>query len=243
MLSPGPILALGLALIHGFAPQLKISKIIPPHRWTSFAGGVSISYVFLEIFPELSHAQTEVEHLGFPLITYLENHVYILALMGLVVFYGLDILALKSRSRNQAVSDLEQTSPLTFWIHTAAFAAVNVILGYLLQNLDSHGLATCLLFFVAVALHLFVIDDNLREHHQKLYDRQGRWLLTAAIVAGAIVGQVAKLDEAAIAVVWSFVAGNIILSVLKRELPDERKSCFWSFASGAIAYAILLLVI
>ncbi len=57
MISPGLILAIALALVHSFASQLPIFSIIPKFRWLSFAGGVSLSYVFLEIFPELRHAQ------------------------------------------------------------------------------------------------------------------------------------------------------------------------------------------
>ena len=79
MISTGLILAICLALIHGFVAELPIFSIIPRFRWISFAGGVSLSYVFLEIFPELSHAQEELQHSELELLKYLENHVYILA--------------------------------------------------------------------------------------------------------------------------------------------------------------------
>ena len=48
--------------------------------------------MFLEIFPELSHAQEELQHSDILLVQYLENHVYILALIGLLVFYVLNFL-------------------------------------------------------------------------------------------------------------------------------------------------------
>lgn len=236
MISPGLILAIALALVHGFAPRLPIFSFIPRFRWTSFAGGVSLGYVFLEIFPELSHAQEELQHNEILLVQYLENHVYILALMGLIVFYGLDLLALRAKSQSQSPS-----KSAIFWIHISAFATLNVIFGYLLQDLSEHSLIACILFFIAVALHFFIIDENLREHHQSLYDKQGRWVLVGAIILGALVGQVANLNEAAIALVWSFLAGSIILNVLKRELPDEKETCFGSFISGTALFAILLL--
>ena len=69
-------------IFHAFVAKLNISKLIPEFRWISFAGGVSIGYVFVEIFPELSHAQEELEHSSIPFIAYLENHVYILAMLG-----------------------------------------------------------------------------------------------------------------------------------------------------------------
>lgn len=243
MEGPGLYLAIGLALIHAFVSKLNVVNVIPEHRWMSFAGGVSIGYVFLEIFPELSHAQEELEHSAFPLAAYLENHVYILALLGLLVFYGLDILALTSRRQNRSENTVDSTSPAVFWIHISAFAVLNIIFGYLLQNLVDHSLLQCLLYFIAVALHFFILDHNLREHHKTPYDKQGRWFLTAAIMVGAIAGQATRLNEAALSIIWSFLAGSIILNILKRELPDERKSCFGSFVGGMALYTGLLLLI
>ncbi|NEQ50744.1 MAG: hypothetical protein F6K11_11510 [Leptolyngbya sp. SIO3F4] len=243
MSGPGFVLAIGLALIHAFVSKLNVFSFIPEFRWMSFAGGVSIGYVFLEIFPELSHAQEAIEHSNIPFIAYLENHVYMLALLGLLVFYGLDILALKSRQQNRIENDQDRTHHTVFWIHIAAFAVLNIIVGYLLQELTGHTLLQCLLFFVAIALHFFIIDHSLREHHQAPYDKYGRWLLTAAIMIGAIAGQSLHLSEAGILAVWSFLAGSIILNILKRELPDEVKSCFMSFFSGTALYTTLLLLV
>ena len=242
MVSPGLILAISLALVHGFATRLPIFSIIPRFRWTSFAGGVSLSYVFLEIFPELSHAQEELQHSDILLVQYLENHVYILALMGLLVFYGLNFLALKAQSLKQSQSEKIHEGAIVFWIHIGAFAFLNVIFGYLLQDLSEHSAVACILFFSAVALHFFIIDENLREHQKSLYDRKGRWFLVGAVILGAVIGQVTHLNEAAVAIIWSFLTGSIILNVLKRELPDEKETCIWSFITGTVLFSILVLL-
>ncbi|NEQ96467.1 MAG: hypothetical protein F6K30_07055 [Cyanothece sp. SIO2G6] len=243
MQGPGLILAIGLAIIHSFLSTLNISAFIPEHRWISFAGGVSIGYVFLEVFPELSHAQEELEHSTIPFVAYLENHVYLLALMGLLVFYGLDIWVRSSQHQLQADenSASHTARPVTFWIHITVFAAINGIFGYLLQDIGNHGLFQCLIFFAAIALHFFIIDHNLREHHTRSYEKKGRWILTAAIMVGAIAGQTLHLNEAALSIVWSFLAGSLILNILKRELPDTNESCFGSFLGGAALYTGLLL--
>ena len=161
MVNPGLILAIALALVHGFATRLPIFSIIPRFRWTSFAGGVSLSYVFLEVFPELSHAQEELQHSEIPLMEYLENHVYMMALLGLIVFYGLNLLALRAKPLPQSISSIEHSNLTIFWIQIVGFALLNVILGYLLQDLSEHSLLDCILFFTSVALHLYIIDDNL----------------------------------------------------------------------------------
>ncbi len=71
MQGPGLILVFGLAMIHAFVSKLNVYAFIPERRWMSFAEGVSVGYVFLEIFPELSHSQQELEHSTIPLISYL----------------------------------------------------------------------------------------------------------------------------------------------------------------------------
>ena len=60
------------------------------------------------------------------------------------------------------------------------------------------------------------MDENLREHQQYLYDKQGRWFLVGTIILGALVGQIAHVSKAAITLIWSFLAGSIILKVLQR---------------------------
>jgi zinc transporter ZupT len=91
-----------------------------------------------------------------------------------------------------------------------------------------------------MALHFVVNDNGLREHHREVYDRIGRWILAAAIIVGWVIGQGTEIHEAAIAVLFAFLAGGVILNVLKEELPDERQSKFWAFALGAAIYAALL---
>jgi hypothetical protein len=49
------------------------------------------------------------------------------------------------------------------------------------------------------------------------------------------------LPELAISSLFAFLAGSIIMNVLKEELPEERASRFSAFAAGALLYAILLL--
>jgi hypothetical protein len=79
-MSLGFILALCLALLHIFAGKLRLVEAIPRCRWTSLAGGISIAYIFLDVFPELAHAQEAIAHSEVPLLSYLEQHVYLLSL-------------------------------------------------------------------------------------------------------------------------------------------------------------------
>jgi hypothetical protein len=55
------LLVTGLMLVHLFAGKLRFLEGTPRSRWLSMAGGISVAYVFLHVFPELEEAQ---QHIG-----------------------------------------------------------------------------------------------------------------------------------------------------------------------------------
>ena len=58
-----------------------------------------------------------------------------------------------------------------------------------------------------------------------------------------MVGLFFGVSEAAIAVLFGFLAGGVIIeNVLKEELPEDRESRIWALALGAAAYDAILLV-
>jgi hypothetical protein len=59
---------------------------------------------------------------------------------------------------------------------------------------------------------------------------------------GWAIGLFLEISEAALAVLFGFLAGGVVMNVLKEELPEERESSFWAFALGAAAYAVVLLI-
>jgi len=235
------IAALGLALVHLYAGKLRFLEGTPRSVWLSVAGGVSVAYVFVHLLPEVGEVQeTLAEALGSAL-GFLENHGYLVALLGLVVFYGLERAA--KASRKARGGEAQATSSGVFWLHIGSFTLYNLLVGYLLVRRPEQGLLELVLFFTAMALHFVVNDFGLREHHKAAYTRSGRWVLAAAVLLGWLLALFGRASEALLALLLAFLAGGVILNVLKEELPAERESRFWPFAFGATAYAALLLLL
>ena len=230
-----PALGLGLAAVHLFAGRLWFLDGLPRSRALSFAGGVSVSYVFVHLFPEVQEAGAAIHESEFgPLALFAEHHVYLVSLAGFVLFYGLERFAQRS-GRGEEDSDV-------FWLHVGSFGAYNALVGYLLLHREEAGVASLLFFFVAMALHFVVNDHGLRDHHGSLYRRRGRWLLAAAVALGVALGAAVAVPAGVLAVLFAFLAGGIVLNVIKEELPEERESRFPAFAVGAAGYAALLLL-
>jgi hypothetical protein len=233
--------AVALTVVHLVAGRLRFLEGIPRSRWLSAAGGISVSYVFIHLLPELQRGQAAVEEAG--RLPWLERQVWLLALVGLAVFYGLEHLALSSRRRSQQESGEDATGSAAFWVSIGAFALYNALIGYLLLHREEEGAVALATFAFAMAVHFLVTDYSLREHHKRAYAKVGRLLLCVALLVGWAVGLALELSAAAIAVPLAFLGGAVILNVLKEELPTERQSRFLPFLFGAGGYSILLLAV
>jgi hypothetical protein len=248
--------ALALALVHLLTPSMRFLGGTPRSAWLSIAGGVAVAYVFVHLLPELAARQADISRaVGDAGLHFAERHVYLIALLGLAVFYGLDKLAKRSRGqvpegrgaggsgRATATPPDAATSPGVFWIHMASFGVYNALIGYLLLHREVPGVRSLVFFAVAMALHFVVTDYGLNEDHKAQYRRTGRWVLVVAVAAGFVVGAATEIPAAALAVLVAFLAGGVMLNVLKEEVPNERQSRFWAFALGMGVYAALLLTV
>ncbi len=234
------ISVLALAMVHLFAGALNFLGGIPRSRWLSIAGGISVAYVLVHLLPELSKGQEAVEEAAC-LLPFLERHVYLMALLGLAVFYGVERSA--RRAKHGSPHAERPTTGRAFWLSVVSFAVYNAVIGYLLVHREDDSLSGLVLFSVALGVHFVVNDFGLRERHREAYVRVGRRLLAAGILAGWAVGELTEISEAAIALLIGFLAGGVILNVMKEELPQERQSRFYAFAAGATGYAALLIAV
>jgi hypothetical protein len=236
------LLALGLAAVHLFSGRLRFLGVFPRSRWLSAAGGISVAYVFVHLLPDLAEEQETIREAVGESFNFLEYHVYLVALVGLVVFYGLDRAAKVSRRRRRNAGKEDSAEAGVFWLHVVSFAAYNALVGYLLLHREVPGLGSLLLFAFALGVHFVVNDFGLREDHKGLYERTGRWVLAAAVFVGWGIGLLFEVPEAGLGVLFAFLAGGVVLNVMKEEIPEERESSFGAFVVGAAAYAAVLLI-
>lgn len=235
------LFAVSLAAVHTLAGRLRLLDRVPRSRWLSFAGGVSVSYVFVHLLPELGEHQEAFADAG-PVAGFVDRHVYLLALVGFASFYGLERLAQRSRERHDG-NGAATTFGVVFGLHVGSFALYNVLIGYLLVHRETPGVASLLFFAVAMGLHFLVNDTGLRHHHRDAYDHVGRWLLALAVIVGWLLGSILTVRSLTVGALTAFLGGGVVLNVIKEELPAERESRFWAFAVGAAGYAALLLAI
>lgn len=228
-----------LACVFVFGKYLRISAPRHARRWLSAAAGASVAYVFVQALPEISEVQhvftrvTIGRGLPFP-----ELRVYTAALIGFLFFYGLENIVSRSRAPRRAQQ--EAASRSTYRLQLGGFAAYAGMIGYLMVH--QRTLPT-LFYLIGMALHFLGVEHSFEREYGRIYDRSGRWLLAAAILAGGSAGIFTSMSEELLATLLGLNFGGVIINSMVMELPTKEDGRFWPFCLGAIAYSLVLLLI
>jgi hypothetical protein len=223
------LLAVGvLAALHVAAGSIWPSAEDMHPRTRSFAGGLTVAYVFAHVLPDLAEKQAIwLEHRPDRPFLWFQEQIYVGALIGLLIAYGIGHVTRKAEGPR-------------FWIAIASFALYNMIIGYYVAQVQKT--AGLVLAVVALGAHLLVDDHALVRDGGERF-RNGRFVLAAAILVGGWLGATVDLPEPVLAVVFALLAGGIILRALNEEIPPEHEGRFTFFALGAVGYALMVLAV
>lgn len=205
------------------------------HRTISAAAGISVAYVFVDVLPELELQRKAITGaVAGGEVMFAEQRLYLLALVTFVVVYGLEHMVLISRGRGSG-------STAVFRLQLAGYALYSALIGYLVVDRAERGVLPLALYTFAMAVHFLIVDHSLAEEHAGAYAPSMRILLAASVLAGWLIAVVTPLSEALVARLFAVLAGGVILTSLRAELPDDREGRFWPFCLGAASYTAVLL--
>ena len=225
---PAAILETGAAALLFMATFLVGGRVHPlravvhdERSIISFGAGMSVAYVFVHLMPELHDVRSAfAASVSMPL-RYEGMAIYFVALVGFLVFYGLDHL--RTRLRESATAE---QAGAALKLHVGGFAAYVLLVAYLLvHNLAETPTSTALYAF-AIAVHFLGVDHALREEHGAAYERVGRFVLAGMAILGWGVGLLISLPPYVIALCVAFVSGAIIMNSTIMELPSEKDGRF-----------------
>ena len=205
-------------------------------RWISIAAGVSVATIFVDLLPEISEKQARFSaNAPAGAALFPEQAIYLAAMLGFVLFYGLEYMVTASPAGER------KDSVATFSLRIATFAGYSGLIAYLLVDNPWNGIQSLLLYALAMAFHMLLVDHSLAEQGGEMYERYGRWILALAVMAGWSVGIFASIPEVWLARITGFVCGGVIMNSLVVELPEGRGGRFWYFVLAAAAYAFVLI--
>lgn len=241
--------ALLLAFVHQWALYLHLNTGERRKYWFALADGVSITYIFLQLLPEISHLLHETsEHHdrtymfgggADTILGWMEHHPFFPLLVGFTSFYGLEKWIEKSSPKKPSTDQINLS--VHFWVHIVGLSLYKVLLGYLLTRTD--GWISLGVFTVAMGLHFLVMDVHLLEMHQRAYTLFGRWALIAAFMTGWGIGTQVAISPPLLALLLSFVAGSAVLMIIQDEFSDNHPTCFPVFVGSVALYSGLMFVL
>jgi hypothetical protein len=225
------ISVLVFGLVHLLAEKTKKLDRITHGKFLSMGGGVAIAYVFIDLLPKLCKSDALVTTALQGAFPYFARHVYIMALAGFLLFFGVAQTSNRPKSKHR------------FWLSLSSYALFNFFVGYAVVDQDNIEVRPLLLFTIAMALHYFTNDYTLSQEHGKIYRKQGRWILALALLLGWLTGAWVTLSEPAIALISAFIGGGVIMNVTRHELPSDRPNSLQSFFFFTLLYTALLLFV
>lgn len=228
--------ALVFASVYVFGHRLRATA--HHRRWVSIAAGVSVSTIFIDLLPEISERQASFatgQHRGEALFP--EQAIYLAAMLGFVLFYGLEYMVTASASTESEPNRAFST------VRIASFAGYSSLIAYLVVRGEWSSVWSLLLYSLAMAFHLLLVDHSLAREQAELYKNRGRWILALAVMIGWSVGMIASIPEQWLARITGFVCGGVIMNTLVVELPEGRGGRFWPFVFAAAAYSFVLIVV
>ena len=109
----------------------------------------------------------------------------------------------------------------------------------MIERAERGALALAVYAF-AMAVHFLIVDHALSEEHGRAYAPRGRWVLAASVLVGWFVGEVTPVSEPVVARLFAVLAGGVVITSLRAELPNDREGRFWPFCLGSVVFATFL---
>jgi hypothetical protein len=217
---------------HLWAEKIRNLGIVSNSRFFSMGSGVAIAYVFVDLLPKLSEGDSLVKQKLWELFPYFEHHVYVMALLGFILFFTVD--RSKAIIKNQSAY---------FLLSLSSYALFNFLVGYAVVDKNNLEVQPLILFTIAIALHYFMNDYSLSMAHGNEYRQHGRWVLIMSLFLGWLTGVWIELSETGVALVSAFIGGGVIMNVTRHELSEEKPNSLGAFLIAAIIYTAILLSI
>jgi hypothetical protein len=237
------VAAIAFAAVFLFGRRLQVSRKGWRRASVSAGAGAAVAYVFVHLLPDLEEAgRAFVQATAARTLWFAESRVYLAALAGFVVFYGLEHLVAWSRRTVQPEeAGAEGDSPV-FLLHIGGFSVYAAMVTYLMVRGTGLAEASIALYAVAMALHFLSLDHSLLREHAARYLRPGRYILATAVLAGWVCGALVEVPTPVVCALTGLVSGGVIMNSMIMELPREKEGKFWPFVLGAAVYAAIVLL-
>lgn len=205
-------------------------------RWHALSAGVVVAYVFVNVMPELEEHRPTIAGSAIGTLLDTDKRIYLWALTGFVAFAGLSRLRRATAGEHRRAAELYACT-------IAGYALYVLLIGYLLIRREDASALSLGLYVFAIGLHLFMMDGELAEEFDRLYEPTGRVLLVSCALLGWALGMAEAFPDYLTSRLFAFLAGGVLITSVHAEARAEEGVRFLWFVGGAGAYATILMLV
>lgn len=217
-------IAIGLTVLLGVIDYLseghfRRRKGLFKERLVSFAAGLSVSYIFLHLFPQIYLAAHEVPRL-----------IFMAMLAGFVVYHATEKLIYQYAPRDEVINDIELEHSITMFFYHFA-------IGIVFLSLIRQTVLDGILFFIPVSLHVII---NALPHAHRFQKISVKAFFSSAPLLGVILALMVPIPPVIYALLFGIVAGLLLFVEAREVVPRRRAESIVWFLIGVVAYGFLI---
>lgn len=220
------LLSISLGVIHFFSGKFK-PETGPKHfRVISFAAGISIAYLFLDLLP---HTYDAAEHL--------KKWVFIFLLLGFAVLHLAEKYVYKH-------ADFEHTPGYLMKIHFISFFVYYFLVGIVLKERVHENIIEGAFFLFPIIIHAGLSSASLAQIHGRLRENFWRKIaLSLSPLLGVILAILFTIPLVLNNILISLIAGALLYIMVKEFLPEKKEGQPLFFVLGMILFIFINLMI
>jgi zinc transporter ZupT len=217
------VFALGLGLLLGII-HFYSEKLTPPegtkrYRVISFAAGISIAYLFLNLLP---HTYEAAAHL--------KNFVFVFLLLGFVLFHLAEKLIYKHTDQEKLARELKE-------VHSVSFFLYHFTIGIVLYDKVLTSRLEGILFFIPIGLHAALSTASLSQIHGEIRESLvTKILLSLSTILGMTFALFVPIPNILDNILVSMIAGILLYIIVKEFLPEKDKGQPLFFLLGLLLF-------
>jgi zinc transporter ZupT len=215
-----------LGLLHFFSDMIRLPEDGRKYRIISFAAGISIAYLFLDLLP---HTYESAVHL--------KEWVFVFLLLGFALFHLVEKYIYQHADQNRLAKELKE-------VHSISFFFYYFLVGIVLEDKLQADVLEGTLFLIPVALHAGLSTASLSRIHGEIRERiWPKIALSSSSLLGVVFATLVPIPSLVDNILTSLIAGVLLYIIVKEFLPEKKKGQPLFFIFGIILFFAFILII
>lgn len=214
-----------IGLVHFFGEEIDEYLTSKNLLFASFSAGLTVSYFFLAMLPEMSEASINIEY------------EFLFALAGFSTFYIIEEVIYERES------NLSKVKKEFKELHSIFIFSYHFAVGFLIFFLMEKGFNHALLFYIPVLVHTGVNSLAIKEMDEEMLDKA--WIKIFAsfsAVFGVLTSYLIDASEAASFSIFGFIGGMFLYIVVHDALDPKRERPI-GFMVGVALFSLIVFLL